>query len=267
MSKIVGVIGNGFVGNAVYENFKDRVETRVYDVIPEKSLNTYSEVLSSDYIFVCLPTPMKDDGDCNISYVCDFFNDVPLHSPGLFVLKSTVPIGTTDALIKQRNDLRIVHYPEFLTADNAVEDFFNSDRNIFGGSYTNTVDLKDFLYSVITEWEERQVEAVYVSAKESETIKYFSNCFLALKVSYFNILYQTCETFGMNYDSVRLGVTLDERIGTSHTKVPGSDGKLGYGGYCFPKDINALIYHLQQYGIDVNLLTASWNYNQSIRPL
>lgn len=266
MSKIVGIIGNGFVGNAVYQNLKDRVETRVYDVIPEKSLNNYSDVLSSDYIFVCLPTPMLGDGDCNISYVCDFFNEVPMHNPGIFILKSTVPIGTTDAIIQQRPDLKIIHYPEFLTADNASEDFFKCDRNIFGGGYQESLEVKEFLYSVITEWKENQVEALFVSPKESETIKYFANCFLAVKVSYFNLLYQTCKCFNLDYDIVKIGVTLDERIGNSHTTVPGPDGKLGYGGYCFPKDINALIYHLQQYGIDVSMLTASWNYNQSIRP-
>jgi UDPglucose 6-dehydrogenase len=260
--KTVGIIGNGFVGNAIYENFKDRVTTSVHDVDPNKSVNTFEEVIQSDFIFVCLPTPMKSGGFCDDSYVKNFFKNVP-NVKGLFVLKSTVPIGTLSNLSVERSDIRIVHNPEFLTADNAKEDFFNCDRNVIGGHLDNCVELEEFLYEIFPEW--KDVPCYKVSSSQSEVIKYFSNSFLAVKVAYFNNVYQTCKALGIDYNVVKDAITEDKRIGKYHTKVPGTDGKLGFGGYCFPKDINALIHSLDNLNINSELLKSSWNYNVKIR--
>lgn len=259
----VGIIGNGFVGNAIYQNFKDKVLTKVYDVRQEKCLNTQIEVLDSDIIFICLPTPMKPDGQCDLSYVMNFFKDVKLpsgHKP-LFVIKSTVPIGTTDKLCEMRSELKIVHNPEFLTAVNAVEDFKNSDRNIIGGKQEWCHELRNFFLDHFP-----YTPIQIVKSKESETIKYFCNSFLASKVAFFNNLYQICQKFEMDFDSVKAGVVSDTRIGPSHTKVPGPDGLMGFGGYCFPKDINALINTLKENDIDDSLFSEVWAYNQRIRP-
>ena len=106
----IGVIGNGFVGNALYQNFKDKVLTRVYDVNKDRSINTLQETLDSNIVFICLPTPMKDNGECDMSYVNSFFEKVGTVK-SLFVIKSTVPIGTTQRLCEMRPDLRIVHNP------------------------------------------------------------------------------------------------------------------------------------------------------------
>lgn len=256
----VGIFGNGFVGNALYQNFKDNVVTRVFDVSPEKCLNTREEVLESDIIFVCLPTPMQIDGQCDLSYIKRFFAEIPKDHKSLFVIKSTVPIGTTRGLLEGRPDLRIVHNPEFLTAVNAVEDFKNSDRNIIGGKQSWCFELAEF-FSTYCNYAPMQI----VTSDESETIKYFCNSYLAAKVAFFNNLYQICQKFGMNFDSVKDGVCSDKRIGKSHTKVPGPDGQLGFGGYCFPKDINALINTLKENGVDDRLFSTVWEYNQSIR--
>ncbi len=256
----VGIIGNGFVGNAIYQNFKDKVLTKVYDVRPEKSLNTKLEVLDSDIVFVCLPTPMKENGECDLSYVNDFFSTVDASRGSLFVIKSTVPIGTTERLCNERKQLKIVHNPEFLTAVNAVEDFKNTDRNIIGGKQEWCLQLRNFFLDHFP-----YTPIQIVSSNESETIKYFCNSFLASKVSFFNNLYEICQKFGMNFDSVKDGVCSDTRIGTSHTRVPGPDGLMGFGGYCFPKDINALINTLNENGVDSSLFTAAWEYNKKVR--
>ena len=116
----LGVIGNGFVGNAIYQNFKDKVETKVFDVRPEKCLNTKEEVIESDIVFICLPTPMMPDGKCDLSFVEKFFRSVEPKGDPLFVIKSTVPIGTTERMSRLCDSLRIVHNPEFLNAVNAV---------------------------------------------------------------------------------------------------------------------------------------------------
>jgi len=261
--KTVGIIGNGFVGNAIYQNFKDRISTKVFDVFPEKTLNSYDEVLSCDVIFVCLPTPMMEDGTCDTSYIFNFFNEVPNNISGLFVIKSTVPIGTTDQLCSLRLDLKILHNPEFLTAENAKNDFLHCNRNVIGGDCSYAKHFGEFLYDIFPEWNDTPL--YIVQSKESETIKYFSNSFLALKIAYFNNLYETCNSFNINYDKVKDAIVKDDRIGTHHTKVPGPDGKLGFGGYCFPKDINALIHTLNENNINSELLQATWDYNKKIR--
>jgi UDPglucose 6-dehydrogenase len=261
--KTVGIIGNGFVGNAIYQNFKKRVDTKVFDVDPQKAVNSYADVISSDIIFVCLPTPMMEDGRCDVSYVLKFFAEVPKQTSGLFVLKSTVPIGTTEQICKSRTDLRIVHNPEFLTAENAKDDFFYCDRNVIGGNIVDAEELEEFLYELFPEWV--NIPCYIVKSVESETIKYFSNSFLAVKIAYFNNIYETCRRFGMDYSTVKDAITEDKRIGCYHTRVPGPDGKLGFGGYCFPKDINALIHSLNEHGIDSQLLQATWDYNKLLR--
>jgi UDPglucose 6-dehydrogenase len=176
------------------------------------------------------------------------------------VIKSTVPIGTTELLSRKRGDLRIVHNPEFLTAVNSVEDFQNAQRHIIGGSQESCHQLKDF-YNKIFPYTPVQI----VKSKESETIKYFANSFLASKVALFNVLYDICDHFGLDYESVRDGVCSDQRIGDSHSKVPGPDGLRGFGGYCFPKDINALIHTLRHESIDPSVFSTIWTYNRRVR--
>lgn len=256
----IGVIGNGFVGNAIYQNFKDKVKVKSFDLDAKKCYNSQDEVLASDFIFVCLPTPMKENGECNLNYVMDFFKNVTVSGGPLFVIKSTVPIGTTDKLCEIRPDLRIVHNPEFLTAVNAVDDFKNSDRHIIGGKQEWCIELRNLLLDLFP-----YTPIQIVKSKESETIKYFCNSFLAAKVSFFNNLYEMCLRFNMSYDSVKDGVCSDSRIGHSHNKVPGPDGLMGFGGYCFPKDINALINTLKENNIDDSLFSTVWEYNKRIR--
>jgi UDPglucose 6-dehydrogenase len=207
---------------------------------------------------------MSDDGSCNLSFVYDFFENVPKGSTAIFILKSTVPIGTTEYLQKTlRKDLRIVHNPEFLTADNAEGDFHRSERNVIGGNINDCEEVRNLLYEVFPEWE--SVPCIICSSKQSEIIKYFSNCFLAMKVAYFNSVYETCSKYEVNYEIVKDGIAFDSRIGNSHTTVPGGDGKLGFGGYCFPKDINALIKTMKENDLDCSILESVWNYNLKIR--
>jgi UDPglucose 6-dehydrogenase len=259
----VGIIGNGFVGNAIYQNLKDKVENLfVFDIDKTKSISSYDETINSDIIFVCLPTPMKDKmgGECNLTYVEEFFDSLPSNLSGIFVIKSTVPIGTTKKLSNKRNDLRIIHNPEFLTARNSVEDFNSADRNIIGGDASLTKKLEDFYLNYFP-----HIQNILVTSEESESIKYFSNTYLSLKVAYFNLMYDLCEKIGMSFENVRNGVSLDKRIGTSHTFVPGVDGDRGFGGTCFPKDLNALKYTLEENELNSSILSEIWKYNMQIR--
>lgn len=258
----IGIVGNGFVGNAVFLNFKNKYDTKIYDVIKEKSLNTLEDVFDCNFVFVCLPTPMKnaEGAECNLSIINDFINNIPLNSKPLFVIKSTVPVGTTLAFKKKRPDLRFVHNPEFLTAVNAVNDFKNSYRNIIGGEKQDCEELVNLLKEMFP-----KAINVVVSSDESEMIKYFANTFLATKVAYFNMMHDLCDKLGAEYSNVVAGVCSDERIGFSHSMVPGPDGDRGFGGTCFPKDINSLIKTFEQNDLNCDILRNTWEYNKKIR--
>ena len=253
----VGIVGNGFVGNAVYQNLRDKVLCKVFDVDKNRALNTLEEVIQQDFIFVCLPTPMRMDGSCDLSILDDFFEDLPDNLTGTFVIKSTVPVGTTKKYTERHN---VIHNPEFLTARNAVEDYAKAERNIVGGDSELCVDFISFFEACFP-----KILSVIVSSDESEAIKYFSNVFLAYKVAYFNKIFDFCKATGMNYTKVRQGVTADHRIGKSHTQVPGIDNDRGFGGTCFPKDINSLIVQMESNDVNADMLKEVWKYNEQIR--
>ena len=265
----VGIIGNGFVGNAVYQNVRDKVETKIYDVDKNRSLNTFEEVLEQEYIFVCVPTPMKVDGSCDLSILEKLFEDIseknedPLGKERTFIIKSTVPIGTTKKLVEKYPLLWIVHNPEFLTARNAVSDLAEADRTVIGGDPLLTGRVAKLYWGYVY-WNQ-EPEIIQTTSDESEAIKYFSNTFLAYKVAYFNKVYDVCEKLGMDYKNLRKGITTDPRIGESHTQVPGIDNDRGFGGTCFPKDLNSLIHQMESHDINADMLTEVWLYNESIR--
>ena len=264
----VGIIGNGFVGNAVYQNVRDKVETKIYDVDKNRSLNTFDEVLQQELIFVCVPTPMKVDGSCDLSILEKLFEDISnkdleILEERTFVIKSTIPIGTTKKLAEKYPLLWIVHNPEFLTARNAVNDLAKADRTVIGGDSTLTSRVAKLYWGYVYYGEDHNI--IQCSSDESEAIKYFSNVFLAYKVAYFNKVYDVCEKLGMEYKNVRKGITTDPRIGKSHTQVPGIDKDRGFGGTCFPKDLNSLIHQMESHDINADMLTEVWLYNESIR--
>ena len=253
----VGIVGNGFVGNAVYQNLRDKVKTKIYDVDKNRCLNPLEEVIQQDFIFVCLPTPLRMDGSCDLSILDKFFEELPDNLTGTFIIKSTVPIGTTKKYTESHN---VIHNPEFLTARNAVEDYSKAERNVVGGDKELCVDFISFFESCFP-----KIPSVMVSSDESEAIKYFSNTFLAYKVAYFNKIYDLCESVGMRYDKVCEGVTGDSRIGKSHTRVPGIDNDRGFGGTCFPKDLNSLIVQMESHNVNADMLKEVWKYNEQIR--
>lgn len=262
MNYKIGIVGNGFVGNALYQVFSSKCQTKIYDVVKEKSLNTLEEVLKTDMVFVCLPTPMKyaEGSECNLNIINNFFDTLDPSNTNLFIIKSTVPVGTVKKIKQKHPNLKIIHNPEFLTAVNAAEDFKNSDRNILGGTYEDCLIAKEMYDKMFP-----NAMNIIVDSDESEMIKYFANAFLATKVAFFNIMYDMCEKVNANYSNVVLGVASDKRIGHSHTKVPGPDLDRGFGGTCFPKDINSLIHACKELDINSSILEEVWKYNKKVR--
>jgi nucleotide sugar dehydrogenase len=267
----IGIIGNGFVGNAHFEsfskNFKD--STVVYDIDPVKSTATFRETVSKDIVFVCLPTPMfKDSNECDLSYIENFFkdvNDLVINTESVkdtvFVIKSTVPVGTTERLNGIYENIKILHSPEFLTASNAHLDFMNPSRNIVGGCPENGIALVSNFYKS----KFPDTLCLTMNSNSSEFVKYFANTFFATKVSFFNEMYLLSDKLDLDWDCVVDGVMSDTRIGRSHHKVPGLDGDFGFGGTCFPKDINAFIKLFESYDIDPMVLKSVWKRNLTVR--
>ena len=265
----IGIIGRGFVGNAIFNGFSSHYKVRVYDIDVSKSTHSFEETISSDFVFVCLPTPMvnAEGGEADLTYIRSFFNNLSkfktlnVESDNIFIIKSTVPVGTTKDIIKQTGIKNIVHSPEFLTANNSIEDFKNPYRNIIGGENIDYVNRLKSLY----ESRFPEVPCLIMSSDESEMVKYVANCFLATKVIFFTEMRLLSDKLNLNWDNLIKGVLADKRIGKSHYKVPGDDGERGFGGVCFSKDINALIKTFEKNNIDPLLLKSGWEQNKKVR--
>lgn len=260
----IGVIGNGFVGSAVANGFSN-YNIKIFDKNPDLSPNSLSEVLSQDFVFICVPTPMKDimGDDCNLSIIESCFKEIEeIGSSAIFIIKSTVPIGTTTRLQKLHSSINIVHSPEFLTAKFAKEDFLNADRHIVG--YVKKKSVGDKV-SKLFKSAFPNIPCLTMKSNESESVKYIANCFFATKVSFFNEIFLLIEKLGLDWNAIINGVMGDRRIGDSHFQVPGHDGDKGFGGTCFPKDINALIKTFEKNGIDPIVLKSAWELNLKVR--
>ena len=262
MSKFkVGVIGNGFVGESQAYAFSPIADVKIFDINPVKATHTLLEVLSQDFIFVALPTPMKENGEQDNSYIENFFNNIGLYNTNaIFILKSTVLPGTTKQLIDKHN-FNIVFCPEFLTEKTAKLDMLTQSRIVIGGDTQHTEKVLELFKARFG-----QKHYILTDTTTAEFIKYMANTFLAVKVSVVNEFYRMSKVLGANWNDALEGFVSDPRIGNSHTNVPGHDGKLGFGGTCFPKDINALITMGKELGVDMNTLEAAWKTNLEVRP-
>ena len=257
----IGIIGQGFVGNAVYQKFKKYYNIKTYDIKSKLSTSTEQEVLDNDIIFICLPTPMNKDGSCYTGIVEAAIKRVfEFGVAKTVVIKSTVPPGTTSKWNKQFKPIDIIFNPEFLTEANAVSDYEKQTRIILGGPRQSTTKLKPIFKKAFPNADIIKTDSTY-----AEMVKYITNSFLATKVSFANEMYQICERLDVDYDKVIEYATYDDRLGKSHWSVPGPDGDFGYGGHCFPKDIQALISVAENLGIFPEMLISTDKKNNEVR--
>lgn len=320
MIKKVGIIGQGFVGTALKEVFSPHYEVLTYDKFRDDlstCANTESVARKCGFdsvIFVCVPTPMKYNGSCDTSIVeevCDsisyggisegFPSSWPEHSETIIVIKSTIPPGTTRKLqwkdTCRSHSFPIVFNPEFLMEKTATEDFKNTKRIVLGGrtddhlwfeekrmGYMTHMNwgniLREFYLKVFPD-----ADIIETDSTTAEFVKYITNCFLATKVSLANEFALLCDSCGVDYNKVIEYATQDERLGKSHWAVPGPDGKKGFGGSCFPKDLNGIIAFAKTLKLDsdphnpfqkssnrgmkplaTNTLEGAWKTNLKVRP-
>jgi UDPglucose 6-dehydrogenase len=266
--KVVGVVGQGFVGSAIREGLKNYYSVQTYDL--QKDLSTCESlgvlVDKAQIIFVCLPTPMRKDGSCDTRIVrkvvsnIDQYAKVNKKKNRIAVIKSTVPPGTTAEIAKSCSMIDVVFSPEFLTEANSFDDFKNQSRIIIGGRRPASSKVKTMFSRAFP-----SIPIVKTSSTHAEMVKYFINCFLSTKVSFSNEMYQICKNLDLDYDKVVEYAMYDRRLGASHFSVPGPDGHFGFGGHCFPKDLSALISVAADLSVDAKVLKATQKKNDEVR--
>ena len=301
----IGVIGQGFVGGSLTTVFSERGETvYVYDkegklasggvngfrrketdeVVYPGSISEFVQSCEgtsgfSGVFFVCVPTPMYEDGSPDVSIVenvLELLSVAPYTTDSperIAVVKSTVPPGSTDRWNKMFNDqgLHVVFNPEFLTEANAVNDMREQNRIVLGGPRPHINTVRNVFQRAFP-----KIPIIKTSSTTAEMVKYVTNCMLAVKVSFANEVAQICEALdadGLNidYDKVVEYAKVDRRLGDTHWSVPGPvpthDGRYvrGFGGHCFPKDINALMSVARQYNVNPIVMQAAWNKNLEVR--
>lgn len=294
--KSCAIIGQGFVGGSLTTVLAERgLDVYTYDKASKfaKGAKTW-QVYGSNYTtsslvehceklkgfsgiyFVCLPTPMNEDGSADLSIVEGVLKELA-NIPGdrIAVIKSTVPPGTTEGWNKafERTGLRVVFNPEFLREATALDDMRNQDRIVLGGPRPHINKVKQLFESAFP-----NVPIIKTSSSTAEMVKYVTNIHLAVKVALANEIYQICNALdaqgaNIDYDKVVEYATLDKRLGQSHWKVPGpmpaddtGDPAFGFGGSCFVKDLNALVAVARQHGIAPKVMEGAWQKNLEVRP-
>jgi len=250
------VAGYGFVGKAVVSalNYKHDI------VIQDPKYTDYKLIdhRDADGVIICVPTPTTGKGYCDISSIADVIDNTPTEMPVL--IKSTVTPGVATAILEMYPTHKICFSPEFLRSRTANDDFLNQKYVIIGGQDPDSLWRNLFLTTL------PKCKIIFdCTPEEACMVKYATNSFLALKTSYFNQVFDVCESAGMDFDTVRHLISQDSRIGSDHTLVPGPDGYRGWGGHCFPKDTEAFIHWAETAGNPVTLVESAVEYNKKVR--
>jgi len=265
----IGIIGKGFVGSAVQFGFSPNTgcdaNVKVYDKDPNKSQNTLEEVMSeSDFIFLSVPTPSNADGSINLDIVDKALEEINNFNDrgNIILLRSTMIPGSTRKFQQKYPRLNLVFNPEFLTERSANFDFINQSRFILGGESKNTTKVAEMY-----RWRfGKSIPVIETNYETAELIKYMNNCFFATKVSFMNEMKLVADKCGVDWNVAVDGFIRDGRIAHSHLNVPGHDGKFGFGGSCFPKDIQAMIDFGKILGLEMHTLDGAWKTNLKVRP-
>lgn len=245
----VAVVGMGYVGDAVAHSLP--IETTIcYDPITRPHGPSLKDVKACDSIIVCVPTPSRYDGSCNTTVLHKVVEDINYGTPynGVIICKSTAPPDFYSSISKRY--VNVVHVPEFLRASSAREDYINSSFAVFGGNPGWTDEAE----RVLTQSKYKPARKVHMSIESAALYKYMSNSFLASKVVWMNQFKQLADSLNVSWDDLVSITEVDKRIGSSHMQVPGPDGSFGYGGSCFPKDVNAILSLAENTKVDMSVL-------------
>lgn len=249
---MIGIVGCGHVGGAMKLLFTDAI---VYDKY--QNVGTHEGINKCDVAFVCVPTPMGENGECNTQYVDEVLDW--LETP-VIVIRSTVPIGYTKRKRIELNK-RILFQPEYYgeTHNHPFADLTRREWIVLGGDAVDASQVVKAYQQVYT----ADLKIVKVDSDTAEMAKYMENAYLATKVTFCNEMYDIAKSYGVDYDTLREVWLMDSRINRSHTFVYEDDR--GYGGSCFQKDMSALENMAQEKGIESELITAVIQKNRRLR--
>ncbi len=272
----VGIIGLGWIGTQFKRYFEDlkgykRGENLfLYDIDVKK--NFFDDVDRADVIFISLPSPRNPkDGSCDTSIIEGAIAKLNGGTAGkIIVIKSTVPPGTTARFQKKYPTHKFLFNPEFLTENRSWEDMIRPDRQIVGFT-EESLEAAHIVLSLLPKapfmspWGTGISHKIRITATEAEFIKYAGNVYFVRKVNLANALARAAESFGVDYENIRQGMAADHRIGDSHLDVD-HGGYRGWGGYCFPKDLDAFIQFAKSSGFEdiALMLEADRNFNERI---
>lgn len=262
-------MGVGMVGTPLKRYFEEekgyaRGENLFcYDIDPKKEYG--DPVNEADVIFICVPTPRAKDGSAGLAAIESAFETI--QGEKIMVIKSTVPPGTTEDFQRRYPRHKVLFNPEFLTERKAWEDFIKPDRQIVGFT-ERSIDAAHAVLMLLprapfmSPWGSQTYKPNKITATEAEIIKYGGNVYFSRKINFANALARLAEHHRVNYDHIRFGMAADYRIGDSHLDVT-HGGYRGFGGYCFPKDLNAFIVHMERCGMEeeASLLRKDWEFN------
>lgn len=256
----IGIIGLGFVGKAIFENYNEfGNKLTCIDTDPSKYAgSSYDDIKQTEAIFVCVPSPSNSDGSADTSILENVLLKLKDYK-GVIISKVTAPPDAYIRLQEQYDNL--VYVPEFLTAANAITDYSRARFAIIGGNiaaYQHEAER-------IIRYTHQDINVVFCSIGEASLVKYTVNSFLATKVTFMNEIYFLAKSAGLDYHKVMEMISMDDRIGKSHLKVPGTDNQFGFGGMCFPKDVSALLKYAETQNVSMNVLESAVKKNTILR--
>lgn len=295
----IGIIGVGVLGTAIYETLKSytgntkhsetttliQLTLSLFDKY--KKIGTLPQLLSTDFIFLCLPTEYSasrhEYDKTEIYNICSELSK--MEYKGVIIIKSTIEPSTTESLYNKYNNLQLIHNPEFLTARTATQDFTNQSHIILGTLPSTTIENVNFIVNFyknvfnavlknemnnemnneMQSYSQKPIISV-CSSSESESVKIFCNSFYATKIQFFTEIKLLCDKLNIDYNNVKNMMLLNGWINEMHTEIPGHDGKISFGGKCFPKDISALNSFMEQLNVPNKVISAVFNENKEMRP-
>lgn len=256
----IGIIGYGIVGQAVEYGFSNS-EIHIYDKF-KKSESLKNTIQSSDYTFICMPTPIKkDESSIDLSIINKSLKEITKYTDNtdkIIIIKSTVVPGSTEKYIKKYPKTLFCFNPEFTTERSFLQDFINADRIIIGADNSLVFRKVSSIYQSVMP----NTPIFQTDPTSAEMVKYMANCLLATKVIFANEMYDICKTLGIKYEEVKEMVTADKRIGNTHLDVT---NMRGFGRKCFPKDLLALKGLAKKMKVDTTILNSVWKKNLKVR--
>lgn len=255
--KKIGLLGKGTVGTAVYEGLLSLGhDVRFYD--PAYAESKFEDVLSTECVFICVPTDQDANGDCNVTIVNAVVKQLSeCNYKGLVAIKSTVVPGTSVRLQETYPNLRMASVPEFLRAKTALADFvYNHDVLVVGTFNDQDADLVEEIHGNLP----KSVSRVHPT--EAEVVKYFNNVHHSVSIIFANIAYEVCKRLNVDYNNVYETIIKRECFNPAYLKC--NDNMRGFGGHCLPKDTSAWNNLVKQLGLEFELIQAALNDNERV---